>query len=71
MLGIVDAARYRLHDFRRGHARDMQARGATLREILDAGEWRSPSFLGYLDLEQLEADVVLDAHLNDSSGNEA
>ena len=69
-LGVANANAYRTHDFRRGHARDMQARGATLREILDAGEWRSPSFLGYLDLDQLEADVVLEAHLNDSSGNE-
>jgi hypothetical protein len=36
---------YRTHDLRRGHARDLQLGGASLYEILSAGEWRSPAFL--------------------------
>ena len=34
------AASYRTHDFRRGHAEDMREKGATLVQILRAGEWR-------------------------------
>ena len=36
-LNIANPNAYRLHDFRRGHARDLQAKGANLREILNAG----------------------------------
>ena len=39
-------------------------------EILRAGDWKSPAFLQYLDREQLERDRVLEAHLEDSSGDE-
>ena len=70
LLGVADAACYRSHDFRRGHARDLQARGASLFEILEAGEWRSPAFLKYLNVCELERDVALQAHLDDSSGDE-
>ena len=66
-LHIPDSHLYRTHDLRRGHARDLQARGATLAEILAAGDWRSPSFLKYLDEQQLEEDAVVEAHLCDSS----
>jgi len=41
--------------------------GAKLHEILRAGEWRSPAFMEYLDLHQLEQDCVLEAHLDESS----
>ena len=44
-IGVKDAALYRTHDLRRGHALDLQQRGGSLREILEAGEWRSPAFL--------------------------
>ena len=44
--------------------------GAPLYEILKAGEWRSPAFLEYLDLEQLERDLVVQAHLDDESEDE-
>ena len=37
-LGIEDAARYRLHDFRRGHAQDLFESGANLKTIVLAGE---------------------------------
>ena len=37
--------------------------GAPLWEILAAGEWRSPAFLDYLDLHQLEQDAVVQVSL--------
>ena len=37
-LGVAGALSYRSHDFRRGHARDLQASGASLYEILQARE---------------------------------
>ena len=44
-LNVDKAEAYRTHDLRRGHARDLQMYGSTLKEILEAGEWRSPAFL--------------------------
>ena len=58
---------YRTQDWRRGHTRDLQASGATLKEILEAGQWRGPAFPKYMDLMQLECDVVVEAHMEDSS----
>ena len=69
-LNVENANDYRTHDFRRGHARDLQASGASLLEILQAGEWRSPAFLRYLDNKELEKDVVIQAHFAESSGSE-
>ena len=43
-LGVADAAHYRTHDLRRGHSEDLKLSGATLLEILRAGEWRSGIF---------------------------
>ena len=40
--------------------------GAPLYEILSAGEWSSPAFLQYLDYWRLEADVVIQAHVDES-----
>lgn len=67
---VPEARYYRTHDLRRGHARDLQTSGASLVEILLAGEWRSPAFLTYLDLAQLETDAVIEAHLAESSDDE-
>ena len=63
LIHVPNATMFRTHDLRRGHARDMQARGATLSEILRAGDWRSAAFLSYLDRAQLEEDAVLEAHM--------
>ena len=41
--------------------------GATIAEILGAGQWRSPAFLRYLDLADLERDAVAEAHMDESS----
>ena len=69
-LNIQDAERYRTHDLRRGHAEDLRVKGATLGEILRAGDWRSPAFLQYLDAANLEHDRTVEAHLCDSSDEE-
>ena len=66
-LRVKHADEFRSHDFRRGHARDLQRNGARLGEILKAGEWSSPAFLKYLDLDDLEANVVVEAHVNESN----
>ena len=70
-LSVPKAMEYRTHDLRRGHARDLQCNGASLYEILSAGEWRSPAFMQYLDVNTLERDVVVEAHVDESSGGEA
>ena len=57
---------YRLHDLRRGHALDLQMSGASLAEILVAGEWRSSAFTKYLNMHQLKEDLVVQAHLEES-----
>ena len=69
-MGIKDAGIFRTHDFRRGHARDLQSNGSTLRDILLAGDWRSPAFMQYLDAGQLEDDAILEAHEAESSEEE-
>ena len=65
-LDVKNSRLYRTHDLRRGHALDLQCSGAPLWEILDAGEWTSPAFLKYLDLHRLDADLVVQAHIDDS-----
>ena len=40
--------------------------GAPLWKILEAGEWRSPAFLKYLDLHSLDRDLVIQAHVVES-----
>jgi hypothetical protein len=65
-LRTPKAAQYWLHDFRRGHAQDLACHGGRLSEILAAGEWASPAFAKYLDLEQLETRCVVEAHLDES-----
>ena len=65
-LEVQDAGAYRTHDLRRGHALDLQLSGAPLWQILQAGEWRSPAFLQYLDLHRLDRDLVVQAHLDES-----
>ena len=64
------ACNYRCHDLRRGHAKDLAGSGASLVEILNAGQWRSPTFLAYLDIKSLQRDAVLAACVDESSGGE-
>ena len=64
-LKVPEAAKYRTHDLRRGHGRDMQIGGASMYEILKAGDWRSPAFLAYMDKKELECGAVDEARLHD------
>ena len=57
-LGFADACKYATHDFRRGHAQDLLESGATLAEILLAGQWRGSSFVKYLKEAELEREVA-------------
>ena len=41
------------------------ASGATLYEILAAGEWKSAAFLDYMGKAKLESDLLDQAHLGD------
>ena len=66
-LAVVQAEQYRTHDLRRGHALDLQKSGAPLWQILQAGEWRSPAFLDYLNVHDLERDAVIQAHCDESA----
>ena len=66
-LNVPDAMHFRTHDLRRGHAEDLKLSGANLFEILKAGEWRSPAFHKYLDVNELESAAVVEAHLEDES----
>ena len=69
-LAVPDSASYRTHDIRRGHTLDLQENGASLAEILRAGQWKSPAFLEYLDLESLEKGAVVEAHIDESSSDD-
>ena len=64
-LGVHEARWYRTHDIRRGHADDLRESGASLYELLSAGEWSSPAYMSYLNMQELEAAVVLEAHVED------
>ena len=44
--------------------------GAPLWQILAAGEWKSPAFLVYLDMQGLDKDLVIQAHVDESDGDE-
>ena len=47
VIGVSEAHLYRCQDLRRGHADDLRANGATLNEILLAGDWKSAAFKKY------------------------
>ena len=44
--------------------------GTPLWKILEAGEWRSPAFLSYLDVHGLETELVVQAHLAESGSDD-
>ena len=63
---VKAADAYWLHDLRCGHAQDMVDNGGRLCEILKAGEWSSPAFKAYLDLDAVEQAVLVEAYLDES-----
>ena len=48
-MGDVNAKDAGTHGFRRGYACDLALCGAKLKEILEAGDWRSAAFRAYLE----------------------
>jgi hypothetical protein len=48
----------------------MVQRGSRIAEILAAGQWRSPQFMKYLDIQELESAAVLEAALADESASD-
>lgn len=68
-LGVADAGGYWLHDFRRGHTQDLLTKGATLAVILRAGEWISPAFMSYPDMQGLEKAAVVETHQVESDSD--
>ena len=69
-MGIGCASEHSLHDFRRGHARDIAAAGGTPESIKTMGEWVSPAFLKYLDISSVEAHLVVQAHIEESDDDD-
>jgi len=69
-LGYECAYAFRPHDFRRGHSKDLQDAGASVEEIMREGGWRGPGFLPYISRNELERDIVIDAHRDESSDDE-
>ena len=69
-LGDRQHKLYRTHDLRRGHAKDLQMNGANLHEILTAWDGRSPAIFKYLDMFELEAGAVMEAHCDESSSED-
>ena len=69
-IGVPCASEYILQDFRRGHAQDLLMSGARLNVILAAGQWRSAAFLKYIDVAELEARAVLEAHFAQSDNED-
>jgi len=59
LLQIPEADEYTLKAFRAGKATEMAGKGFTLRQILDAGEWRSRSLLNYVQEDRADEAEVL------------
>ena len=57
LLWVADASKYRSHDLRRGHAKDLLEAGSPREVILVKGDWSSQSTPrgAYLPVELVEA----------------
>ena len=60
---VADPSQYGSHDFRRGHAKDLQKAKHPLATICAMGQWKqgAGSVTAYLDQCELEQDVALEA----------
>ena len=60
---VTHASQYGSHDFRRGHAKDLQKAKHPLATICAMGQWKqgAGSVTAYLDQCELEQDVALQA----------
>ena len=58
---------FNTHDFRRGHARDLaNSKASTVKSIMQMGEWTSSAMIKYLNVNELEAQAVIEAHIAES-----
>ena len=58
-LGYSEASSMTAKSFRAGRAHAMASQGSNLKEILQAGEWKSKAFLAYVDQNALGEEAVL------------
>ena len=66
LLGTRGAQSYTLKSFRAGKATALAAAGASVGQILLAGEWKSQAFLRYVDTDVVDEAAVLATALCDS-----
>jgi len=64
-VGEEDYKLYGCHSLRRGMAQDIWENTKSLKDVLLAGEWRSPAFLLYLNQTEVNEEVVLQAILHE------
>ena len=67
-LGIVEYVDQTWKSFRAGKATEMANDGFGFGQILLAGEWRSVSFLRYLDIEKVNPCKLLCTTIDESEG---
>lgn len=67
-LGIAEYSELTWKSFRAGKATEMANDGYGLGQILLAGEWRSVSFLRYLDIEKANPCKLLCSTIDESDG---
>ena len=66
MLGVPKATCFTGKVFRAGKATALAAAGASVGEILLAGEWKSRAFLRYVDEDAVDAAQLLESMLDGS-----
>ena len=69
LLEVEGAARFTLEGFRAGKASALIASGLSLKQTMEAGEWRTLSVASYLDESVIDASRVL-AALEEASEDE-
>jgi len=69
LLEVEGAARFTLKGFRAGKASALIASGLSLKQTMEAGEWRSLAVASYLDESVIDASRVL-AVLDEASDEE-
>ena len=70
-LGMPMSEAYETKDFRRGHARDLiEKPGGTLKEVMAMGQWKSSALIDYLDINEIEAGAVIEAHIAESEAED-
>ncbi len=66
LLPVPSAESFTLKGFRAGKAPAMIAGGSSLRDAMEAGEWKSAAVFSYLDESVIDASRVLHALVDES-----